>query len=755
MKTASRVAANAIARVPRLAARYRVVAAAREGAFVLSEAGHAILEGPLFASVVPLIDGATATREIAARLSAAHSVAEVMYAILMLQRAGIVVEAEESPPHVDAVYWSLHQIDRSEPVRRVDAPGVSLRVVGAADPTLLADALAAAGVRTGDGLTVVVTDDLLRAALSDINRTAIEQATPWLLVRLVGQFVSVGPLFVPSRTACWECIAHRLRGNRQTETALRQHLGAADVFPVPLPSSAATRNIAAGMAAAKIAEWIARDGNLPELEDTIVSFDVGSLEARRHRVVRQPFCPACGEGGSPQAIAARPLELCSRPKSFTADGAHRAATPDETLRRYDAQISPISGVVSELSRCDIGSAIHVYAAGDNRAVVGPGLHALRAHFRSKSSGKGLTANQARASALCESIERYSGFFQGWEPRRRATLRELGESAVDPRHCMLYSERQYRERASWNALPSRFNAVPVPFDERDAIDWSPVWSLSRRDTRWLPTAFLYYGYEVAPEKSCFRACSNGNAAGNTVEEAIVQGFLELVERDAVAIWWYNRLRRPALDLDSFDLPFVRELRAFLEQCGRDLWMLDLTCDTDIPVFVALSRRHGGGAQRIVMGFGAHTEPRLAVSRAATELGQMLSWVVPAERAAEREAIRDRETRAWLDSATVARHAHLAPSGPPRGASAFRYEPRDDLRDDIEAFHRLVRTLGLEMLVLEQTRPDVGMPVVKVIVPGLRHFHARFAPGRLYDVPVRLGWLGAPLAETELNPTPIFL
>jgi oxazoline/thiazoline synthase len=62
--------------------------------------------------------------------------------------------------------------------------------------------------------------------------------------------------------------------------------------------------------------------------------------------------------------------------------------------------------------------------------------------------------------------------------------------------------------------------------------------------------------------------------------------------------------------------------------------------------------------------------------------------------------------------------------------------------------------MEMLVLNQTRSDVNLPVVKVVVPGLRHFWARFAPGRLYDVPVRQGWLPRPLAEDELNPTPMF-
>jgi ribosomal protein S12 methylthiotransferase accessory factor len=63
-------------------------------------------------------------------------------------------------------------------------------------------------------------------------------------------------------------------------------------------------------------------------------------------------------------------------------------------------------------------------------------------------------------------------------------------------------------------------------------------------------------------------------------------------------------------------------------------------------------------------------------------------------------------------------------------------------------------GLETLVLDQTRPDTGLHVVKVIVPGLRHFWARFAPGRLYDAPVQMGWLTEPLHEDELNPQPIF-
>ena len=106
---------------------------------------------------------------------------------------------------------------------------------------------------------------------------------------------------------------------------------------------------------------------------------------------------------------------------------------------------------------------------------------------------------------------------------------------------------------------------------------------------MPTSLCYFSYPQTRENSSFTSCSNGNAAGNTIEEAILQGFLELVERDAVAMWWYNRLSRSGVDLDSFDVPYLGNLTKYLVERGRSLWVLDLTTDLGIPVFVALSRR----------------------------------------------------------------------------------------------------------------------------------------------------------------------
>ena len=188
-------------------------------------------------------------------------------------------------------------------------------------------------------------------------------------------------------------------------------------------------------------------------------------------------------------------------------------------------------------------------------------------------------------------------------------------------------------------------------------------------RYLPTAFCYYDYPQPDERTYCIACSNGNAAGNTLEEAILQGFLELVERDGVALWWYNRVRRPGVDLESFGEPYLDRLQAFLQEHGREFWVLDLTADLGIPVFASIRRRTDGPPEQIMLGFGAHLDPRIALLRAVTEMNQMLSSPLlgPAGRSGDQEPI-DPETAHWLETATTANQPYLLPAdGPPRTAA----------------------------------------------------------------------------------------
>ena len=362
----------------------------------------------------------------------------------------------------------------------------------------------------------------------------------------------------------------------------------------------------------------------------------------------------------------------------------------------------------------------------------------------------MTALDAEVGALCEAVERRSGAFFGEEARVSGSYRSLGNLALHPDTVQQYHPRQFEHRDAWNADHSSFQHVTTPFDEEEVMDWTPLWSLTERRHKLLPTAMCYFG---ANGPASVRSNSNGCAAGSSLEDAVLQGLLELVERDAVAIWWYNRTPMPGMDLDAFHDPWIDELRAVHAGLGREVWLLDVTSDLGVPAMVAVSRRTNGPREDIMFGCGAHLDPRIAARRALTELNQCMPMVCePVDL-----SVFDVDMRRWMETTCLADHPWLAPDPAvlPHDPFHHGYTHRRDLTDDIRAIQETVEAKGMELLVLDQTRPDIGLPVVRVVVPGLRHFWSRFAQGRLYDVPVQLGRLAQPRRYVELNPIPLFM
>jgi len=175
------------------------------------------------------------------------------------------------------------------------------------------------------------------------------------------------------------------------------------------------------------------------------------------------------------------------------------------------------------------------------------------------------------------------------------------------------------------------------------------------------------------------------------------------------------------------------------------VLDVTSDLGIPSFVAVTHWMENSQEQIEFGSGAHFDTRIAVLRAMTELNQFLSIGLIGGRNAEKSS-HDGSSELRLGD-----HPYLTPSGNPLVRPDFGSKfGRLDKREQVMACVRLAKREGLDFLVLDQTRPDIEVPVVRVIVPGLRHFYRRFAPGRLYDVPVKLRLRDRPLLENELNP-----
>lgn len=610
----------------------------------------------------------------------------------------------------------------------------SIDVKGAKELTAALSRLGVQIAKRSPKLTITLVNDYLDRRLAELNQERVAGKTHWLLVQPSGAFPLVGPMFKPGESSCWTCLFDRMIRNREIKGFLDR--GPARAVAIsPLVNHPVGRT-AIHFAAVEIAKAIA-SGFRTDLRDHIASFDLAGAVIAKHYVARRPQCPTCGSKKlhNPRRSPAL-VEIAEGKKLVMTSGGYRTMTSRATVSRFRKHVSPLTGVVTRLERIEADLPMNTnYFAQHNFSAPAHSIDQLRSGLSGGSFGKGSTAEQGEASALMESIERYSGIFQGDEIRTtRRFVDFVPGDALLPNDVQLFSETQFKNR--FLQQPDDPHPVPEPFDPSTRTEWSPVSSLRDKRFKYLPTGLLYFFY------GGFHTDSNGCAAGNTRDEAIVQGFLELIERDAYAIWWYNQVQRAAVDLEQFDDFYVRDLQAQFADAGRKLWVLDVTTDLGIPTYVAIMHWMQNGHENIEFGSGAHFDRHIALLRSLTELTQFMSVGMMGGASGEKPTL-DGVTPLRLEN-----YPFLTPSDRPIVPPAPSLKLHDNTRDQVIACVEIAARAGYDFLVLDQTRPDVEVPVVRVLVPGLRHFYRRFAPGRLYDVPVRLGLLDRPRLESDL-------
>ena len=370
----------------------------------------------------------------------------------------------------------------------------------------------------------------------------------------------------------------------------------------------------------------------------------------------------------------------------------RVCTPEETLDRV-RPLLPRAGItrLADVTGLDRLGLPTVLAFRPN------------ALSMSVSCGKGLTRPAAAAAAAMEAVEGFSA----------ETLR--GEEFVAG-YERVRAERPCLEP---DELPLADGGL---FDATRPVPWVMGWDLGSESEIAVPArvADLVPTYQDAFGFTAFRRSGNGLSAGNHLLEAILNGLTEVVERDAVGCTLAAALRGylpPHVDPDGWPSPPVREVRQRARDLGFELGFFDRTVDTAVPTYEATLTDRGGTGETY-HGFGAHLDPAAAMMRAATEAMQIRLTYITGSRD---ELFRTAHQRDRTQTPTVPRR-----SGP---APARSSDATDSLDGDVRVLLNKLAAVGIHRVVVcDLTHPRLGIPVVRVFVPGLENgLDERFRPG----------------------------
>ncbi|BEL08926.1 TOMM precursor leader peptide-binding protein [Actinoplanes sichuanensis] len=756
----------------------------RDHLVVVGETRNVLIDDPVAVELATLLDGTRALGQVVGELVGRHSAGALARALRRLDGLDLLAGGPCATPRPAAAAWDARAVapDRAEQWRRDGR----VLLVDAGSPTAadLATRLGDLGppvtvlpidelglprrkgqINEGslpdrgrllerDGLIVVAAGSMIDPRLGALNEALLAAGRPWLMVRPHGHVLLLGPHFRPGTTGCWECLRRRWTDNEEVINFVVEQRRDRDRPSPAWAALAATTTALAGLLAAEL-PVLAVAGDSPRVTGRMVSLDTRDLSTGTHTLVRLPQCPACGDPARLDGDGPR-VTVADGPLAADDGTGSRARPAAETLRLLEHQVSPYLGVVTRLTPTggdSGGGMMFGFTAGHNFALA-RGPERLRGNLRGLSGGKGRTETQARVSAIGEAIERYCGVWRGDRPTHRATFRDLGrDRAVPMSELRHFSARQYAERDLTNPRAGMFHHVPAAVADDTELDWTTGWSLTHDRPCDLPAAYVWYGH---PESTRLGpADSNGCAAGGTLGEAILQGFYELVERDAVALWWYHRSRLPGVDLAASDDPWPAAVRRhYRTVLGRELWVLDLTADLRIPVYAAVSERDGGG--QVLVGFGAHPSAAVALTRAVSELNQFLPLAAAVAGANGGYHGAEPETARWLGTVTTADQPWLRPDPdqPPTTPAAHPVPAATGTSAAVAAAVGAARNAGLELIVVDQSRPELELAVARVVVPGLRHFWRRLGPGRLWAVPAALGRAPRATAEDEINPLSVF-
>jgi thioglycine synthase len=382
------------------------------------------------------------------------------------------------------------------------------------------------------------------------------------------------------------------------------------------------------------------------------------------------------------------MKLGPAPKTHFGDG-QRTVDPLTTLKR----IEPLCKVAGITRVADI--------TGLDRVGI-PVFSSIRPSAESGAitvyNGKGASREQARVSAIMEALERYSGEVRGDRLQRRGVEDMVSsEHALDPRALI---------------IPQR-TAAHLMYQP---VAWVKGFDLLEKESIWVPASAVFHPYNSTLDMPLFRTNTNGLASGNTMEEAVVHGLCEVVERDAWSICESRRKLAGDIEPPANDELISSMIERFTSN-GIEVHLKDLTSDVGLPTFAAAADDvQLQDPALLCLGMGTHLNPRITVIRALTEVAQSRLTQI---HGAREDTVRGGSAR-QLGYERLKRMNRMWFSGSERSRGLDSYDPLDtlDVYDDLKIVLERLSSKGFKQVIaVDLTRKELGIPVVRCIIPGM--------------------------------------
>ncbi len=378
---------------------------------------------------------------------------------------------------------------------------------------------------------------------------------------------------------------------------------------------------------------------------------------------------------------------------------------------------------------------------------------------SEGAGGGLTKEIGMMATIGEAIERYCCSMYDKREFIFSSYNDLSRKAIKPENIVLFSEKQYaREKFKFSK-----------FTRDSKINWVQGYSLIKKKPILVPACLVYIPYLFEKgEESIGYAVSTGLACGGSIEEAVLTGIYEVIERDAIMIMWLNKLSMPGVTIDS--RTWLNEI--FEERfmcCGTEFYLVNITTDIGIPTLFCLVVNDNSKKAVASTGAAAHLEPGVATIKALIEASQTRAWAKDMVKRGHDLSYKDD----FSNIQQFEHHVQLYGKREMLPHLEFLCKPPITMRinemanlstgcisADLKFCLNTFAAKGMDVIAVEVTLPDIanlGFYVVKIFITDMQPlnapYHYRFLGGkRLYGVPKILGHTNKRTKEEDLNPLP---